>query len=573
MATNINTILNWFKTDLKPTQAQFWDSWTSFWHKDEIIPQSSISNLTTVLNAKVEKSQFDAHQTDENAHIAMFALKENKSEKGYPNGYVPLNAYGKILTDYLNVVNDLVTGGTESLLTAEQGKILQTQINAINTLLTSNDINLDTIQEIVDAIKSVQTWMNTILVNDLTSGGVTKALTAEMGKTLKGLVDTLTATVNSKMSTMVTTLKTITSANLSTQDASGFVSYINALSVPLVVANNETVEYQLSDTGKIFKLLLRGRSFGAGQPAITVANVEDEMLWMQKDLKLSNYPATRNDGQTPTNRMLSCDANGNLKMYTQAVLPAPYMEVLIPDSTLPSTTTNFTIKGAFFTPNMTVSIVGQTINYVTFFSDNLIKVNVTTGATEGYFNVTLDNGISRTFNGALLIVLGTVYKPTQSEWIIQSGVPDLSIEGEVHLTTYNSAAQAVWSKEFDYTRNFSVRFKLKPSPFGNPGGNTATHGLELIGATDGLWKYYLGIDPGNGYTGVGSSNGDGGVVPEGSYWLSPTVLEFRNYNGIFFLYSNNGLRKTYATPLSQNLKFRVLLRTWDVVDIKYIELP
>lgn len=68
MATNINTILNWFKTGLKPTQAQFWASWTSFWHKDEIIPQSSINNLTTVLNAKTENDQFNFHKSDPNAH-------------------------------------------------------------------------------------------------------------------------------------------------------------------------------------------------------------------------------------------------------------------------------------------------------------------------------------------------------------------------------------------------------------------------------------------------------------------------------------------------------------------------
>jgi hypothetical protein len=73
MATNINTILNWFKTGLKPTQAQFWASWTSFWHKDEMIPQSSVSDLTMVLNAKVEKDQFDAHKTDMAAHSKLFA--------------------------------------------------------------------------------------------------------------------------------------------------------------------------------------------------------------------------------------------------------------------------------------------------------------------------------------------------------------------------------------------------------------------------------------------------------------------------------------------------------------------
>ena len=80
---------------------------------------------------------------------------------------------------------------------------IQTQINAINTLLTSDNINLDTIQEIVDAIEIVQTSLNTILINNLTSGGVTKALTAEQGKVLKGLIDALTIVVNLKMNKSV----------------------------------------------------------------------------------------------------------------------------------------------------------------------------------------------------------------------------------------------------------------------------------------------------------------------------------------------------------------------------------
>lgn len=33
--TNINQILEWFKTGKKPTQAQFWATWGSFWHKHE----------------------------------------------------------------------------------------------------------------------------------------------------------------------------------------------------------------------------------------------------------------------------------------------------------------------------------------------------------------------------------------------------------------------------------------------------------------------------------------------------------------------------------------------------------
>lgn len=56
MAT-LAQIYDWFMTAKKPTQAQFWSSWGSFRHKDESIPQSDITNLTNVLNAKAETSQ------------------------------------------------------------------------------------------------------------------------------------------------------------------------------------------------------------------------------------------------------------------------------------------------------------------------------------------------------------------------------------------------------------------------------------------------------------------------------------------------------------------------------------
>ena len=61
-----------------------------------------------------------------------------------------------ISTNYIpksDIVNDLTTGGTGKVLSAEQGKSLKTLIDSINTLLSSNDVNLDTVQELVDAIK------------------------------------------------------------------------------------------------------------------------------------------------------------------------------------------------------------------------------------------------------------------------------------------------------------------------------------------------------------------------------------------------------------------------------------
>jgi len=123
------------------------------------------------------------------------ASKESLDNKGIADGYVPLNELSKIAATYLSIVNNLIDGGTTSILSAEQGKQLQLQVTSIQNILFSDNVNLDTVQEIVDAIESLQSYLDTILVNDLTTGGVTKALTAEQGKALKILIDNLTTTV------------------------------------------------------------------------------------------------------------------------------------------------------------------------------------------------------------------------------------------------------------------------------------------------------------------------------------------------------------------------------------------
>lgn len=49
---SLATIKNWFRTRLKPTQAQYWDTWDSFWHKDDKLPISTVENLTEILSSK-----------------------------------------------------------------------------------------------------------------------------------------------------------------------------------------------------------------------------------------------------------------------------------------------------------------------------------------------------------------------------------------------------------------------------------------------------------------------------------------------------------------------------------------
>jgi glutathionyl-hydroquinone reductase len=64
---NLTTIKNWFKTGLKPTQIQFWDTWDSFFHKDDMIPIAQVEGINNVYSA------INAHVNDPNAHAGLLA--------------------------------------------------------------------------------------------------------------------------------------------------------------------------------------------------------------------------------------------------------------------------------------------------------------------------------------------------------------------------------------------------------------------------------------------------------------------------------------------------------------------
>ncbi|WP_394775403.1 hypothetical protein [Flavobacterium sp.] len=49
----LNTIKQWFRTGLKPTQAQFWDTWDSFRHKSEKVPVKDIEGINEWLTEAI----------------------------------------------------------------------------------------------------------------------------------------------------------------------------------------------------------------------------------------------------------------------------------------------------------------------------------------------------------------------------------------------------------------------------------------------------------------------------------------------------------------------------------------
>jgi len=72
---------------------------------------------------------------------------------------------------------------------------------------------------------------------------------------------------------VLTTERTLLSSALTTQDLAGITAYINALNPVLVVAQNETVYFRVTDTGQVFMLLLHGDTFGFSEPTILSTDV------------------------------------------------------------------------------------------------------------------------------------------------------------------------------------------------------------------------------------------------------------------------------------------------------------
>ncbi|MDU1893100.1 MAG: hypothetical protein E6767_20680 [Dysgonomonas sp.] len=60
MATDRNTLKNWFKRLLKPKEVQFAAWIDSFWHKTEdSIPIANITNLSTILADKIDRQEIE----------------------------------------------------------------------------------------------------------------------------------------------------------------------------------------------------------------------------------------------------------------------------------------------------------------------------------------------------------------------------------------------------------------------------------------------------------------------------------------------------------------------------------
>lgn len=224
-------------------------------------------------------------------------------------------------------------------------------------------------------------------------------------------------------------------------------------------------------------------------------------------------------------------------------------------------------------------IEGQVINYATFKSDNQIICNVTTGNVEGLFDITLNNGLISIFNDVLFLVLGTVFKPTPAEWDTPIGNPlDFGDGSQARITNFQSLHTNTWNKEFDYTKDISVRFNLDESPLGTYTLDM-TETFQLVDAIDGTIKFafYLRVHASLGYV-LYVNSPDNGVQYQHQSTFDWDImrnknLEIRIIGGIGYFYKGTTLVFNLGGLLTRNLKLKIFeLDRHDYIDIKYIEL-
>ncbi|WP_433836071.1 hypothetical protein [Flavobacterium anhuiense] len=119
----LDTIKNWFRTGLKPTQAQFWDTWQSFWHKNEEIPQSSIANLINSLDNK------------ENKNNKSLTLSSSSTNDDYPSS----KAVYDFVNEFVKSENNLNTGEIVDLV--QTNSLIPGNYYLINDFQTIYTIN------------------------------------------------------------------------------------------------------------------------------------------------------------------------------------------------------------------------------------------------------------------------------------------------------------------------------------------------------------------------------------------------------------------------------------------------
>ena len=161
------------------SQIEYWDGKVNVSDLNKYYTKSESDSL---LNEKTDKTTTNdlTKRVDKNETNIDF-LTQNKANKS-------------------DIIDNLTTNNSNQMLSARQGYRLNNMINDINALLKSDNVNLDTIQEIVNYIENNKDLIDSIMltkvnisdvIDNLTTTDSTKPLSANQGVILKEFIDSL----------------------------------------------------------------------------------------------------------------------------------------------------------------------------------------------------------------------------------------------------------------------------------------------------------------------------------------------------------------------------------------------
>jgi hypothetical protein len=274
--------------------------------------------------------------------------------------------------------------------------------------------------------------------------------------------------------------------------------------------------------------------------------------------------------------------NNSLSVY-----PAPNLSSVNPLSLVPSQTQSLSLLGSFFTPATIVEIENQTVTNVEFISSGELLLTVSTGATESDFDIIISNGTEVTFSNALIVNLGVVYVPSPANWVNQSGALDVSSIGQMKATNLGSLGGAEWNQVIDINKDFYIRFNISKSALGwvNHSENTAFIWFNLKRITDdvsvmqlrsrtAIGSTYYTIDRSSIAMPFTAVEYVTGANQESAFDnLSLKNFEIRFVSGLMTIWVDGVLDTTFTDTFNTNLYLDLDVKHWDVINIKYIELP
>ncbi len=158
MSTPLDIIFSWFEAGDFPTETQFKETFSSFYHKDSLIPMENIEGFEEMFQLFASAEAFKEHLKDPKAHSEFLALLdasnltpahvENWKSKLSINNAATIDSSDQVGNVYTKIQVDGFVGKLK-----DTDKDLVSEIEKIKRLLLSDDPSLDELQEIVDYIK------------------------------------------------------------------------------------------------------------------------------------------------------------------------------------------------------------------------------------------------------------------------------------------------------------------------------------------------------------------------------------------------------------------------------------